>query len=254
LSMLTPMMPFITESIYQHMLRNAEPKHPESVHLLDWPEYERRWVVDSLEEDMKIAQKLLSTIAEVRMVKGLKQRQPVPQILVATDSGSVKRTLRTYSDLLRDQANTRRLRLVTKLTAAKLDDPSRFAKTDFSDGTIFLDLQLTKSELAEGLARDAVRRMQQMRKEMDLNVESFVHAYLIAPSEKEVALLKSRRSYIAAEVRAKELKIAAGALKVQLPYYTKTWQINGANYEFGLCETTKVSRSAGKGSATKVPR
>jgi len=256
LTMLTPMVPFITESIYQHMLRNAEPKNPESVHLLDWPKYEKRWEDESLEEEMKVAQKLLSSVAEVRMAKGLKQRQPVPQILVATDSGTVKSTLRAYSGLLLEQANSRRLKLVSKSAVTELNDPGRFAKTEFSDGTIFLDLQLTKSELAEGLARDAVRRMQQMRKEMDLKVESFVHAYLVAPSAKEATLLKSRRSYIAAEVRAKQLKIGVAGLKVRLPYYTKTWQINGGTYEFGLCETSKLSqrKAVGKVSVTRVPR
>jgi isoleucyl-tRNA synthetase len=256
LIMLTPIIPYVTESIYQHMLRNAEPKHPETVHLLDWPKYESKWIVDSLEEEMKAAQSLLSTVAELRMAKGLKQRQPVRQILVASDSDAVKKTLRTYSALLHEQANSRRLKLVPRNSVNKFDDPQRFAKTDFSEGAVILDLKLTKSELAEGLARDAVRRMQQMRKEMDLKVDSFVHAYVITPSGKEAALLKSRRGYIAGEVRAKQIKITTGEMKIQLPYYTKRWQINGATFEFGLCETSKLTRKSSprENLTTKAPR
>ena len=256
LTMLTPIIPYVTESIYQHMLRNAEPKHPETVHLLDWPKYESKWIVDSLEEEMKAAQSLLSTVAELRMAKGLKQRQPVRQILVASDSDAVKKTLRTYSALLHEQANSRRLKLVPKKSVNKFDDPQRFAKTDFSEGAVILDLKLTKSELAEGLARDAVRRMQQMRKEMDLKVDSFVHAYIITPSGKEAALLKSRRGYIAGEIRAKQIKITTGEMKIQLPYYTKRWQINGATFEFGLCETSKLTRKSSPRAnlTTKAPR
>jgi isoleucyl-tRNA synthetase len=256
LTMLTPIMPYLTESVYQHMFRNADPKHPETVHLLDWPKSESKWIVDSLEEEMRVAQTVLSTVAELRMAKGLKQRQPVPQILVASDSDKVKKTLRTYSALLREQANTRRLRLVPKNSVHKLDDPQRFANTDFPEGAVFLDLKLSKSELAEGLARDTVRRMQQMRKEMDLKVDSFVHAYVITPSTKEAALLKSRRSYIAGEVRAKHIKITTGEMKVQLPYYTKRWQINGATFEFGLCEDSKLTRKSSgmRNLATTAPR
>ena len=256
LSMLTPITPFLTESIYQHMLRNADAKHPETVHLLEWPKADSKWIDDTLEEEMKVAQTLLSSIAEIRMAKGLKQRQPVPQILVGSESTLVKKALRTYSALLREQANTRRLKLIPKSSLSKLDDPERFASTEFSQGTLFLDLKLTKSELAEGLARDAVRRMQQMRKEMDLKVDSFVHAYLVAPSPKEVALLKSKRAYIAGEVRAKEIKITSGEMNVRLPYYTKRWQINGATFEFGLCEASKlVPKGSGKkDSATVGPR
>ena len=87
----------------------------------------------------------------------------------------------------------------------------------------YVDLKLSKSELAEGLARDAVRRMQQMRKEMDLKVDSFVHAYVVAPSKKEASLLKMKSSYIAGEVRAKQLRITVGEVKSEpRPYYTKT--------------------------------
>jgi len=242
LILLTPITPFLTESIYQHMLRGAEPKHPESVHLLDWPKAESKWISDPLEEEMKNAQKLLSTIAELRLKKGLKQRQPVPQILVTSSSGTVKKATKTYSDLLRDQANSRKLKLVSKSSASKLTDSERFASSDFGDGTIFLDLKLTKSELAEGLARDVVRRMQQMRKEMDLKVDSFVHAYIIAPSPNEAGLLNSQRRYIAGEVRAKEIRIATGDMKVQQPYYTKRWQIGETTFEFGLCEASKLNK------------
>ena len=250
LTMLTPIVPFLTESIYQHMLRNAEPKHPETVHLLDWPKHESKWVSGSLEEEMKIAQELLSSIAELRMTKGLKQRQPVPQILVASSSSAVKSTLRTYSALLREQANSRRLKLVPKKPMPELDNPERFGRTEFAEGELFLDLKLTKSELSEGLARDVVRRMQQMRKEMDLKVDSFVYAYLVAPGKNEASLLRSQRDYIAGEVRAKQLKITSDETKVQSPYYTKRWQINGATFEFGLCETSKLGK---KGPGEKAP-
>ena len=254
LSMLTPIVPFLTESIYQHMLRNAEPRNPETVHLLDWPKYHQEWVSDSLEEEMKIAQELLSTIAELRMTKGLKQRQPVPQILVSSESSTVKKALRTYSSLLREQGNSRRFSLAPKRLLPELNKPERFGKTHFAHGELFLDLKLTKSEVAEGLARDVVRRMQQMRKEMDLKVDSFVYAYLVAPSKKEAALLKSKSKYIAGEVRAKELKVTSSEMKAKLPYYTKKWQINGTEFEFGLCETKAAQKSTAGKTSTTGPR
>jgi isoleucyl-tRNA synthetase len=242
LIMLTPIIPYLTESIYQHMLRNAEPNNPETVHLLKWPECDSKWIIDSLEDEMTAAQSVISTVAVVRMSKGLKQRQPVPQILVTSESKALRNALKTYAVLLRDQANTRRLKLVTKTQLSKFNDSERFAKMEFSEGAVLVDLKLSKSELAEGLARDAVRRMQQMRKEMDLKVDSFVHAYVVAPSKKEADLLKMKSSYIAGEVRAKQLKITASEVKVRQPYYTKRWQIGGVTFQFGLCETSKLTR------------
>jgi len=89
-----------------------------------------------------------------------------------------------------------------------------------------------------------------MRKEMDLKVDSFVYAYVVAPSKKEASMLRSQRNYIAGEVRAKKLKITEVKSKVSLPYYTKRWQINGVTFEFGLCETTKLAE---KGKPEKTP-
>jgi len=242
LIMLTPTIPYLTESIYQHMFRNAHSKNPATVHLLKWPKPDSKWIVDSLEEEMKAAQSVISTVAVVRMGKSLKQRQPVPQILVTTESKPFRNALKTYAALLREQTNTRRLKPVSKDSLSSFTDSERYAKTDFPEGTVLVDLKLSKSELAEGLARDAVRRMQQMRKEMDLKVDSFVHAYVVAPSKKEANLLKIKSGYIAGEVRAKKLKILTGEVKVRQPYYTKRWQIDGATFEFGLCETSKLNR------------
>jgi isoleucyl-tRNA synthetase len=249
LVMLTPITPFLTESIYQHMFRNAGPKHPQSVHMLDWPKFDERWISDSLEVEMNAAKGIISTVAVARMQKSMKQRQPVPKVIVATDSKPVRKALKTYSSLLLDQANTRTLTPNPRAARSKYDALTRFAKAEFADGTVYVDLKLSKSELAEGLARDAVRRMQQMRKEMDLKVDSYVHAYILAPSTNSANLLEGKRTYIAGEVRAKQLVIGTKKEERDAPYYKKTWQINSENYEFGLCEETKLD---GKRDAKKV--
>ncbi len=242
LAMLTPITPFLTESIYQHMFRNAEPKHPQTVHLLDWPEFDEKWIDDSLEEEMNATKDVLSTVALARMQNALKQRQPVPRMIVASDSKTLRRALKTYSILLLEQANTRKLTSATKNATPKFDGAPHLAKAEFAEGAVYLDLKLSKSELAEGLARDAVRRLQQMRKEMDLKVDSYVNAYIFAPSTKAANLLKSKRTYIAGEVRAKRLTISTKKVQVDAPYYTKTWQIATETYEFGLREIGKSSR------------
>lgn len=79
-----------------------------------------------------------------------------------------------------------------------------------------------------------------MRKEMDLKVDSYVYAYILAPSAKAVTLLKSKQKYVTNEVRAKKLTITTRKTTADAPYYTKTWRIDADTYEFGLCELTKL--------------
>jgi hypothetical protein len=85
-----------------------------------------------------------------------------------------------------------------------------------------------------------------MRKEMDLKVDSYVHAYILAPSTNAAKLLKGKRTYIAGEVRAKQLIISTKKEETDAPYHTKTWQINSETYEFGLCEKTKLDEKVQK--------
>ena len=59
LIMLAQVTPFLTESIYQHMFRNAEPSSPETVHLLDWPTYDEKLIDDELESEMKVTQSII---------------------------------------------------------------------------------------------------------------------------------------------------------------------------------------------------
>lgn len=234
LVMLSVVTPFLAESVYQHMFRNAEAKTPETVHLLDWPNYDEKWINDKLENEMQSAQSIISTIALARGEKALKQRQPVRQIIIATDSKLIHNALNTYADLLSSQANTKSIKKTGTLQAVKFEtgeNTTRFAKAQFTDGSIYVDLKLTADDIAEGLARDVVRRLQQMRKEMDLKVDSFVEAYVSA-SEKDTKMLRSKRRYIAKEVRAKKLTLSTR--KLEGDYYVKAWQIGDRKYEFGL--------------------
>jgi isoleucyl-tRNA synthetase len=196
---------------------------------------------------MEVARAILSKTAVARMAKGLKQRQPVRNVVVATDSKTVRNAITTYSSLLREQANTHTLTGISKRAASGYENGAssgRYGKAEFADGSVYIDLKLTKDELAEGLARDAVRRMQQMRKEMDLKVDSYVHAYIVAPSDKTASLLRSKGKYLAREVRAKRLTVSTRKSTVRAPFYTKTWQIDRETYEFGLCEVSRLKEKS----------
>ncbi len=245
LAMLTPILPFLTEAIYQEMFRNAEPRNPETVHLLDWPIYEEKMISDELEAEMNVAKAIASTVAVVRGEKALKQRQPVRRIIVASDSKITRKAMKTYSDLLLEQMNTRSLSGISSDKGTKYeqaDSSEQFAKSSFPDGTVYLDLKLTPEDIAEGLARDVVRRIQQMRKEMDLKVDSYIEANLVVPQKIE-KLLKTQQHYLAHEIRAKRLTISTekGDSSPE-GSFSKTWEINKENYEFTLRALSSIKR------------
>ena len=103
------------------------------------------------------------------------------------------------------------------------------AQTQTADAALFLDTRITKELEAEGFAREIVRRIQSMRKEMDLAVESQIQTTLFVPKEKQQAL-STWLEYIKEETRSVELSFSekpSGKL-------VKPWDINGLAVTIGV--------------------
>ena len=111
-----------------------------------------------------------------------------------------------------------------------LEKPSEhYILQNFDKGKILLDIRIDYEAAAEGLARDIVRRIQYMRKELDLPVEAFIEALIITPDKQSMEMLEKWRNFIAEEVRAKKLKISVEKEKTKKGY-TKEWDIEGEKY------------------------
>ncbi|MEN3055780.1 MAG: DUF5915 domain-containing protein, partial [Candidatus Methanosuratincola petrocarbonis] len=105
--------------------------------------------------------------------------------------------------------------------------PENYRSEKCRHGEIFIDTTRSDELLAEGLARDVVRRIQEMRKRADLNVEDHIRAFVAVPSEDVRRALESRAAEIAGEVRAKELRISLQEPDFGAP---EAWEIDGEKY------------------------
>ena len=101
--------------------------------------------------------------------------------------------------------------------------PENLVAADFSSGTVYVDITLTEDLKAEGYAREVIRRVQDMRKEMDLRVEEEIEASVRLDDEEVAGLLGRMKAYIAGEVRARRLQIGSG-FEVE-GSFVKDWSI-----------------------------
>ena len=101
--------------------------------------------------------------------------------------------------------------------------PENLVAADFSSGTVYVDVTLTEDLKAEGYAREVIRRVQDMRKEMDLRVEEEIEASVRLDDEEVAGLLGRMKAYIAGEVRARRLQIGSG-VEVE-GSFVKDWSI-----------------------------
>lgn len=110
--------------------------------------------------------------------------------------------------------------------------PKNLSAADFSKGFVYVDIALTPDLQAEGYAREIIRRIQDMRKEMDLRVEDQIRAVVNVDSSKILDLVLGQKGYIANEVRASELELGQNLdMKCEL---VKDWEVEELKLSVGI--------------------
>ncbi|MBS3777857.1 MAG: isoleucine--tRNA ligase, partial [Candidatus Thermoplasmatota archaeon] len=101
------------------------------------------------------------------------------------------------------------------------EEKEHIARTQAGDAILLLDTELTPDLKAEGFARELVRRIQSMRKELDLDVEQHIHTQVQVPKDQKQAV-NNWKDYIANETRSKPFTVT------DCPEgdHKKTWMIN----------------------------
>ena len=108
--------------------------------------------------------------------------------------------------------------------------PANHAEAESPLGVVVVDATMDDELLSEGLAKELVRRIQDMRKEMDLNVNDYIEVSITGPADQ---LAKARRQldYIAEETRAKQVNMGK-ALKGRVK--RKTWKLEEDRYAISI--------------------
>lgn len=109
--------------------------------------------------------------------------------------------------------------------------PENYRSEKCRYGEVFIDTTQSEDLLTEGLARDVVRRIQEMRKRADLNVDDYIKAFVKVPSDDARKVLEKKAAEIASEVRAKELTISLGDPDFGAP---EAWEIDGEKYTISI--------------------
>ena len=100
-----PMIPFMTEDIYQNIVRRIDPKAPESIHLCDFPKADASHIDMKLEEDMEEVLDIVVMGRACRNAANIKNRQPIGQMFVKADH-----TLSEYfADIVKDELNVKKV-------------------------------------------------------------------------------------------------------------------------------------------------
>ena len=98
-----PMIPFMTEEIYQNLVRSVDKNAPESIHLCDYPAVNEAWIDRDLEAAMDEVLSVVVLGRAARNGANIKNRQPLANITVVTEKVLGKE----YTDIIRDELNVK---------------------------------------------------------------------------------------------------------------------------------------------------
>ena len=112
--LLAPVMPFVTESVYQNLVRSVSPDAAASIHLLPFPEPDHALRRPDLEADMESARRVLRAGLAARNEARMKVRQPLGRMLV-TAPAAVERGVRAFEQDILEELNVESLEIASSL-------------------------------------------------------------------------------------------------------------------------------------------
>jgi len=267
--LMAPIAPFYADKLFCDLNAITGKDLSESVHLVDFPKYDLRFIDKDLEARMQIAQQVSSMVLALRRKVGIKVRQPLTAIMIPAADAQQKSYITAVSNLILNEVNVKELKFVDsaagilvkrikpdfkklgpkcgkqmKQVAAMLTDLPQESIIDFektkvctlqvgeqsvvvelsdveilsedipgwlvaNDGrlTVALDVTITDELRYEGLARELVNRVQNMRKSNGFEVSDRINIQLTYNAEISL-VVKKWRNYIMSQTLADNIELS----------------------------------------------
>ncbi len=283
---LAPISPFITEQMYQNLVRSFDSNSTESVHHCDYPQFDESLYDEALAGQMDLVADVVSRVLSIREARQIRVRQPLSRLIGAVNDHS-HRVLKRFESHILEELNIKQLQLVSSLeeyvtytvkcnyktigpkfgadvkTVTKLlakQSPESIARTvadgkdvilqtdgkswqlqpediiversfpenlvisDHAEPALLLDIEITEPLRREGLARDVVRHIQQIRKEIGLQIQDHITVNFKTKDETVNRAIEEHHDYICRETLCNKI----GPSKDPLLEHAKDIKIGGA--------------------------
>ena len=169
-----PFIPYTAEDIYERIGGRSDGTL-ESVHLTDWPKGDSKMINEDLEQSMARVKEIISKGLAIRKENQLKVRQPLAACMVPGEA--LKSDL---EELIKAELNVK--------------------KIEYKDsGEVTLDLNISPELRAEGYAREAMRQIQDMRKEAKYHYDEKALVYWHTDDQELAAALNHWKASIEKE-------------------------------------------------------
>ncbi|MBU0957321.1 MAG: class I tRNA ligase family protein [Nanoarchaeota archaeon] len=187
LKLCAPMIPFVVEKAWQD-LKEKNIVSEESVHLCDWPKFDKKKIDEELEAEVEFVKQVIEKGLAVRDKEQIGLKWPLPKITVFS---KVKKAVKRLEEIIKSQLNVKEV----EIKSAK--------ETELE---IELDTKMTPELEAEGFARELSRKIQAERKNQGLVKEDVIELKIFVDEEMEKGI-KSQEKFIKERTNSKKIDI-----------------------------------------------
>ncbi len=292
IKMAAPFVPFITEELYQNLVRVPFSDAPMSIHLCDFPEVKGDLIDEKLEHKMELARKIVELGRAARNKGRVKNRQPLQKMMVQLRNFDDKVLISELSDIIKEELNIKQIEYIHvaeeyftytvkprfdllgpkygKLMSAIAKEISSAKATELINTarekgqvainvkgeTIFileneldvraqdkegfcaegeggyyvvLDTTITPELMLEGISRELVSKIQNMRKEAGFEVEDKIYLYCSGDDTIDEVLKKHGE-----EIKKDTLALSIEKTSPSEDSFIREWNINDHKVEIGV--------------------
>ncbi len=294
IKLLAPFASFITEDMYQNLVRHIEETAPLSVHMTDYPTSVEEYIDKDLEESMKLVIGVNSSGRSLRASKKIKTRQPLKELIIGCTEKQASR-IKPFELLLLEEINVKKvkyidpkehknycqiilkpnyerlgpkykekipkisktlqqqdslelLRRIEEKGSAKLkidEEEIELTRGDLNTekkekppyvasliGSLLmiLNTEMTPELREEGLMLEFIRRVQVMRKELDLEYTQTISLFYETEDQELLNSMKKHEKYVANETLSTRIQVGIPAETT----YTKNWKIEDKTIKIAI--------------------
>jgi isoleucyl-tRNA synthetase len=189
-----PQMPFLTEEIYQNLVVKAGIKDSkESVHLEEYPEFDKNEINEDLLKKMVLAREICSNGLQAREISKINLRQPLSKAYIGIEDEYVM-------EVVKEELNVKEV-----VYSKEVVEKEGYVSVGEYEKYVSLDTQMTEELKNEGVINEFLRKYRDLRKKKGLSMDDLVSVQVSFENQEALLalreyLVKNQKSLQAREV------------------------------------------------------
>jgi isoleucyl-tRNA synthetase len=205
--LLAPFLPFVAEELYRGLVSTVIVGAKQSVHLTDFPTPNEAGISDRLNSDVELAMKISSLGRAARAKAGIKVRQPLRKAVVSLATVGEKEALQSLVTEVTEEINVKQLVVVTEAKERErfAAGVSGYSVANDAKYWVAVDVEMPPELIAEGLSRELVRHLQNMRRNAGFDITDHIATYYQTEDPVIRQVIRDFADYIKQETLSEEI-------------------------------------------------